>query len=558
MKKKSRLLSLLFSIALVLVLSATSVYAEDGETTESTNVASIGDRGYATLAEAVTAAKSGDTITLLSNATVNELIEIKSSQNITLDLAGHTISGSMSSRMFAVSGTLTIKATGEGTITNTGSSNAISNGGTLIIESGAITANSAYAIYNTGTLTVSGGTITGGTSGTGYAVYIAGGTVTINGGIFTSTNANVGAVRNNATLIINEGTVGDTAKDVYGVYNAGTVTVNGGTLSGSTAGLINAESGSSVTVYAGTLQGGKRGLYNSTGTATIYGGSFSGTEYGLMTNSPSENTSIVYAGTFHGGSRAIIGYLTSTIATSSYYQSGSYDQTDCTVVSYFGISTESTVSIPVESVSGKGESTMYAKVSGNYIGSYSTSAYPTTSLTFTDSDGTKHNYIFAGWYSYENGTYTAMTSFPTGEAYAKFVDADTMSIKGVVMTSVTDGDVEGTKYWRLVTGLDSLNYDAIGFELYMGSSSEKLTLSGYYWKDYTATTANRTFTASEFGTCASYVSVCLQQDTANATECKVRSYWTTLDGTTVYGTWVKCTYTSGICELSVEEVEENE
>ncbi|MCD8090098.1 MAG: hypothetical protein LUD81_05655 [Clostridiales bacterium] len=312
----------------------TVIENDDGTTTvvSGVGVAAIGTTVYDTLANAIAAAKSGDTVKLVANATVESTtIEIKSSQNITLDLGSYTVSGNMSSRMFAVSGTLTIKGNDDGEIKNTGSSNAISNGNTLIIESGKISASSAYAVYNSGNLTVNGGTLTGGTSTTGYAVYIAGGTATINGGTFTSTNTGVGAVRNNATLIINDGTVGDTTNDVYGVYNAGTATVNGGTLSGSTAGLINTTSDSAATVYGGTLQGGKRSLYNSTGSATIYGGTFTGTEYGLMTNSPDTNTTLVYAGTFHGDSRSIVGYVTSTIATGSAFVSGTNESTDSVV-----------------------------------------------------------------------------------------------------------------------------------------------------------------------------------------------------------------------------------
>ncbi len=528
MKKKSRLLSLIFSIALVLVMSATGVSAE-----EPTSVAKIGDTAYGTLESAFSAAVSGDTITLTNDATVSALIEIKSSQNITLDLAEHMISGSMSSRMFAVSGTLTI--TGSGTIINTGSSNAISNGGTLIIESGAITASSAYAIYNTGTLTVNGGTITGGSSGTGYALYIAGGTVTINGGTFTSTNAGVGAVRNNGTLTINAGTVGNTTSDIYGVYNAGTVTVNGGTLSGSTAGLINTTSGSEATVYDGSLQGGKRGLYNSTGTATIYGGSFSGSEYGLMTNSPDTNTSTVYAGTFHGNSRAIIGYLTSTIADGSYFESGSYDQTDCVVAVgvTLGVGSGDTT-VRGSLASNAGESTMYVKVSESKIRTYSTDAYPTTNLTFTDDSNETHNYIFAGWYSMEDdGSFTAMTSFPDSDAYAKFVDADALTVKCVFTYNVPDyGNI-----WRMLTSLDSLNYKGVYFTISANASTvTTTTATTKAYTTYEITGVATTFKPIDFSSVSNYVVTDYYADNGKTlATCVVAASWVTCDGTTVTG-----------------------
>lgn len=68
----------------VLVAGAMSAWAED--------VATVGGASYATLAEAVNAAKNGDVITMLDNTTLTETVKVEG-KTITLDLNGKTISG---------------------------------------------------------------------------------------------------------------------------------------------------------------------------------------------------------------------------------------------------------------------------------------------------------------------------------------------------------------------------------------------------------------------------------------------------------------------------------
>ncbi|MCD8048836.1 MAG: hypothetical protein LUG52_04415 [Clostridia bacterium] len=200
---------------------------------------------------------------------------------------------------------------------------------------------------------------------------------------------------------------------------------------------------------------------------------------------------------------------------------------------------------------------------GNYTLNTKTGYYEVSEYKSDDeyTYPTEEGKVFAGWYT--DDTCEEVYSETSGMAYAKFVDAATMSIKGVVMKIKEEEDAEGTKYWRIVTGLDSLNYDAIGFEIYMGENTddndESTNISGYYWKDYTAQSANnRNFVATEFGNDSNYISVCLVSDTTSES-CTVRSYWTTLDGTTVYGAWYNCSYTNiseGYSELTVTKVTE--
>ena len=83
-------------------------------------VAAIGDVKYDTLQAAITAAqdtKDGATITLLTDINTSSYYEVKGENPVTIDLAGHNITGSGISGLFYVTakGDLTIK--GEGTVT---------------------------------------------------------------------------------------------------------------------------------------------------------------------------------------------------------------------------------------------------------------------------------------------------------------------------------------------------------------------------------------------------------------------------------------------------------
>ncbi len=184
---------------------------------EGAYVASIGDVQYASLQEAIDAAKTGETVTLLADITVSgEKFTVADGQSITLDLNGHTIAGTDTNasgnfELIANKGTLTIKdSVGDGAITLTATADrdwnaysaVIANlGGTLTVESGTIQhlrgTDMAYAIDNNSTL---GDT-----------------TLTINGGAILSNNYR--AVRMFANSIT----------------NANTVAVNGGTVKGGSA-----------------------------------------------------------------------------------------------------------------------------------------------------------------------------------------------------------------------------------------------------------------------------------------------------------------------------------
>ena len=106
-------------------------------------------KAYTSLADAITAAEAGQTVTLLDNVTDN--IEIATDKNFTLDLNGHTING----------GTGTAKATitNYGTVTITDSSTA-KTGTIKRDDSGTVGETSYYVIRNIGTMTIEQANVT--------------------------------------------------------------------------------------------------------------------------------------------------------------------------------------------------------------------------------------------------------------------------------------------------------------------------------------------------------------------------------------------------------------
>ena len=158
-----------------------------------------------------------------------------------------------------------------------GSNSAISNGGTVNIENGIVSAPYA-GIYSssaqrTTTVNISGGLVKATESGglNGYGIYTQGTNTTYP-----------------QTVTITGGTVGST--DVkYGIYNYGaavTTTVKGGNVYGSDRAINNS---SSATTYIGDetailstssplISGGTYGLYNSSASWYFYNGKIQGTE----------------------------------------------------------------------------------------------------------------------------------------------------------------------------------------------------------------------------------------------------------------------------------------
>lgn len=190
--------------------------------------------------------------------TTDTYLSVPNSQNITLELNGHTLNRNTSAKadgcVIRNLGTLTIQdnSTGStGIITggnNTNGGGGIHNEGTLTIKSGKIQSNtSSYSgagIYNAGTLTVDGGFIQSNTTTKlGAGIYNESGkNVTINSGTIQSNTNNGehgGGIYNDGTLTINGGSISNNTLSIAskhggGIYNAGTLSINGGTIQNNT------------------------------------------------------------------------------------------------------------------------------------------------------------------------------------------------------------------------------------------------------------------------------------------------------------------------------------
>ena len=195
---------------------------------DKTYVAQIGETKYETLAEAVSAATAGQTITLLVDVTEN--ITVAAGKNITIDLAGYTINGgnqTTANKKPAITnnGTLTIKDTSEG--------------GTGTIKREDTGSNAYYVIANNGTLTIESGNVIN-TSGTenahaGASLIVNGDYNTesylyIKGGHLEQTNFNV--IKGDTCNGLIEITGGTIVGDKTAIMSYGNVNIKGGSVTG--------------------------------------------------------------------------------------------------------------------------------------------------------------------------------------------------------------------------------------------------------------------------------------------------------------------------------------
>ena len=233
---------------------------ENGSVVPSNDsVASIGNKGYRSLEEAITAAKAGDTVTLLENVT--EDVTIPANTTITLDLNGKTLQNNTSDTITVEYGaSLTIQ--GDGTVDNKSHGRAaIYNNGTVVLNGGQYTRsaetgqdaetsgkNSYYNILNHGSMTINNG-VTVSQSG-GFSSMIANGYYN-----YTDKNPRNGHV---------EGTNHANPELV----------ITGGTFSGGLNTVKN-DDGAKLTIVDGIFENTKQAAVMNWNEATIKGGSFS-------------------------------------------------------------------------------------------------------------------------------------------------------------------------------------------------------------------------------------------------------------------------------------------
>lgn len=145
------------------------------------------------------------------------------------------------------------------------------------------------------------------------------------------------------------------------------------------------------------------------------------------------------------------------------------------------------------------------------------------------------NYIFAGWFTDSNCT-TAYTS-DTGAAVAKFVAPQVLSAACQV-TSGTETSSEKSDL-RLVSTVDGLKYERVGFDITINSKTKSLDSTTVY-SSIKSTVAGLAYeaTPSVFDTASAYFITLKVTNIPKAsftTGILVTPYWVTLDGTKVTG-----------------------
>lgn len=145
--------------------------------------------------------------------------------------------------------------------------------------------------------------------------------------------------------------------------------------------------------------------------------------------------------------------------------------------------------------------------------------------------------VFAGWFTDESCAegYTGTT----GTAYAKFVDAQMLKLTALVTKSGTRANL------RLITTVDSLRYDSVGFMLTTRGTTKDLGSATVY-KQIAAKQGDKkvTLLPQQFCDDAQYFMTTVYKSIPSSKfndSIEIRPYWVTLDGTRVYGEAVTLT-----------------
>ena len=250
-----------------------------GNTVSASTKAKIDSTYYATLADAIASSGTTKTIQMVNNTA--ECVVIPSTNTITLDLNGKTITcNTANTSAITNNGTLTVNDTSTGgTITST--YYGIENKGSATLTNGTIKSTSNTSIYNNSTQTNASGTslyINGAsivsTSGVGIN-NVSTGTITIasgsvkgkESGIYNTTSGTINIGLSTDTLSTETPGVYSTGGSAYGVYmnSGGTLNINNGSLYTANTSVTSAYYKGSCTLTA------RSGYHITSATATVDG-----------------------------------------------------------------------------------------------------------------------------------------------------------------------------------------------------------------------------------------------------------------------------------------------
>lgn len=156
---------------------------------------------------------------------------------------------------------------------------------------------------------------------------------------------------------------------------------------------------------------------------------------------------------------------------------------------------------------------------------------------------TRSGYVFAGWYTDAEYTTPVESDVTIGQAYAKFVKSDVLTVK--CQLPIDANRTEPTTSLRLVTSVDSLDYQYVGFELEYtleDKTYEKTFKTKNVKKTIKATGDDGreiTYYPNEFSTASTYMmALKINKIPSEIYELPltITPFWITLDGTVVTGT----------------------
>ena len=465
------------------------------------------------------------------------------------------------SALLVGSGGSTAKAGTVNTISNTAFSSVngygIWNRGTIGTISGSTsvtsTVNDAVYVSDSGVITsITGGTFTGGSSGNGLFLSNGGTVGTVSGGVFSSTGANAGInIASGSTLnTISGGTInGITVSGTLGSITGGTFdftsytastynTIKDCIASGKVARLDSTSGSGKYTVVdnggitSGTYMSAPScasGYAATQATTVINGTSFTTYTVGVETVDVSSVTlNETTLNLTVGDSFTLIAIVNPSNATNG------------TVTWSSNASGVASVSGGVVSAVAEGQATITATAGGKSATCTVTVSKPDTRLDVseykeTGTCPTASGKVFAGWFADED--YTEPYLETTGLAYAKFVDAGVLVVRGQLSAGTTSASASTNL--RLITTVDTDMYSRVGFRItYEGNSVNVET--GTVYSSISATDGGLTVSYLPKDICASskYFMTYVLANVPSAAFSKTISvvpYWRTVDNTLVFG-----------------------
>lgn len=465
-----------------------------------------------------------------------------------------------SALLVGMGGNYTSKVGTVNTITNSAFSSVngygIWNRGTIGTISGSTsvtsTVNDAVYVSDSGVITsITGGTFTGGSSGNGLFLSNGGTVGTVSGGVFSSTGANAGInIASGSTLnTISGGTInGITVSGTLGSITGGTFdftsykssynTIKNSVASGKVARLDSQSGGGKFTVVnnsgitSGTYMSAPScadGYSATQGTTAINGETFTTYTVGVA-NIPVQSVEITPSVV-----NMTIGETCDITVTIT--PSNATDQTVTWHTSNGGVATIWNRTI---TANGEGAAVLTATVDGKTAQVTVNVAKPDTRIDVSEykASGTypeMSGKLFAGWFADED--YTEPYLETTGLAYAKFVDAGVLVVRGQLSAGTTSASASTNL--RLITTVDSDMYSRVGFRItYEGNSVNVET--GTVYSSISATDGGLTVSYLPTDICASskYFMTYVLANVPSAAFSKTISvvpYWRTVDNTLVFG-----------------------